>query len=375
MAAFTRSPYRRALSVVLHALALSAVACLPDAEYKHDGPTRPEPLDDGWDIATPQEVGLDPDVLESVHAELLRPDRNFGTLGVLVVKDGKLVWETYLNSLDDRDHVHHLQSVTKSITSLAFGIARDDGLFPDLEATLYDFIPAALRGLDSRKRAITLEQLLTMRSGLDFENDVFAVEMWVDKPADPLRYMLEKPLFANPGERYHYRDVDPQLVTYLIEQETGQRERELVRERLFQPLGIDDVYWESGAVDGVTLGAHGLHLRPRDLAKIGQLLLDGCSWHGEQIVSAQWCTLATTQHVPPRETEHDDEPPLGYGYYYWTLSEQGAFSGWGHGGQFVLVVPSERLVLVQVARPDSQDLHGGTLEDFYELMSPLWQSQ
>jgi CubicO group peptidase (beta-lactamase class C family) len=108
------------------------------------------------------------------------------------------------------------------------------------------------------------------------------------------------------------------------------------------------------------------------LAKIGQLLLDDCNWRGQQIISAQWCQLATSAHVPSQDVGHE-RMDLSYGYYFWVLPNDEAFAAWGHGGQFVLVVPSERLVLVQIARPDSQDLNGGVLEDFYELMSPLWR--
>jgi CubicO group peptidase (beta-lactamase class C family) len=354
----------------LVALGFVLPACLPDADYKQRGPTEPEQLNDGWEISTPEAEGLDPEVLARIHDELLREDRSFGTLGMLVIKNGKLVWETYLRRQSDRDHIHHIQSVTKSVTSLAFGLARDEGLFSDLDARLGDLMPDKLSGLDRRKRDITLEHLLTMRSGIDFDNDVFSVEILVDKPRDPLRYILEKPLYANPGQAYRYRDADPQLIAYLIERESGRHESDLVAERIFQPLGIRDYYWEHGP-DGATQGAHALHLRPRDLAKIGQLMLDGCRWQDEQIVSAEWCTLATRAHIAPEQTGHVQEP-FGFGYYFWVLTERGAFASWGHGGQFLLVVPDQDLLMVQVARPDSDDLHGSELEDFVELTSPLW---
>jgi CubicO group peptidase (beta-lactamase class C family) len=361
---------RKLMALRLIAAGFALCACLPDAEYKHRGPTQPEQLADGWEISTPEAEGLDPNVLAEIHEQLLREDRNFGTLGMLVIKNGKLVWETYLRRASDRDHINHIQSVTKSVTSLALGLARDDGLFPDLNASLGELMPRKLDGLDPRKRDITIEHLLTMRSGIDFDNDVFSVEILVDKPRDPLRYILEKPLFAVPGEVYRYRDADPQLLAYLIEQESDQLESALVEERLFEPLGIRDYYWEHGP-DGATQGAHALHLRPRDLAKIGQLLLDRCSWGGQQIVSAEWCALATRAHVTPQETGHVQEP-LGFGYYFWVLTDREAFAGWGHGGQFILAVPDQRLLMVQIARPDSDDLHGSTLEDFVALTAPLW---
>jgi CubicO group peptidase (beta-lactamase class C family) len=371
MASRSEPPRLRCTSALLALACVTANGCLPDAEFKHRGPVVPEPLNDGWEIASPESVGLDPEALAGIHEELLREDRNFATLGMLVIKDGKLVWETYLRTLADRDRYHHIQSATKSVTSLAFGIARGDGLFPDLDAPLSEFVPDELEGLDPKKAAITLEHLLTMRSGLDFDNDVFSVEMWVDKPSDPLRYILKKPLYADPGERFYYRDADPQIIGYLLDRETGQSEEAFVQERLFEPLGIEDYYWEAGH-DGTTLAAHGLHLRPRDLAKFGQLLLDGCAWHGEQLVPRAWCEDATREHVSADDVS-DDEEGRAYGYYYWVLAEPEAFAAWGHGGQFVLVVPAKRMVLVQVALPDGDDLHGSILRQFVALTEPLWR--
>jgi CubicO group peptidase (beta-lactamase class C family) len=350
----------------LASVAIAGLACgchWLDEPYKFRTTTVPEALADGWEVARPEDVGLDPAVLAGIHDELLREDRNFATLGLLVVKDGKLVFETYLRDPADRDHVQHVQSVTKSVTSLVFGVARDRGLVPDLDTTLCSILAPACDGLDARKRDITLRHLLTMRSGIDFSNDVFSMELWVDQPADPLRYILEKPLFAAPGGVFNYRDADPQLVAYALERLTGRRERDLAREWLFDPLGIEDVYWDVGT-GGVTMGAHGLHLRPRDFAKLGQLALDGGVWKGTPVVSEAWLAASTA-----RQTESDLEE-FGYGYYWWTVPELAGFSAWGHGGQFALAIPSKRLLLVQVSRPDGE-LDGSRLADFVDLVRPL----
>ena len=121
------------------------------------------------------------------------------------------------------------------------------------------------------------------------------------------------------------------------------------------------------------MAAHGLHLRPRDLAKIGQLMLQQGTFLGRRVVSSDWCALATTAQVPrgPSGTKHAD---LEYGYYYWLVPEYGAFSGWGHGGQYVFVHPGQQLVIAKTALPDTDDLHGARLEDFVELVSPLLTS-
>lgn len=349
-------------------LLVGLFGCAFDGDLKHDLGIAPEALDDGWAIAKPSEVGLSSRVLDGVQRELLRQDAYRGTLGLLVVKDRKLVFETYLRSMEDRDHYHHIQSMTKSVTSLAFGIARGDGDFDSLDLTTGELFPDAVRGLDRRKAEITLEDLFTMRSGIAFDNDVFSVEMWVDKPHDPLRYMLSKPLYADPGKRFYYRDVDPQLVGYALSERTGHSERKLVDERIFRKLGIEDYYWES-AEDGTSLAAHGLHLRPRDAAKLGQLLLDRGQWDGATVVPEDWIDEATKEHVT--STTRDRRGTFyPYGYYFWIVPDVG-YAAWGHGGQFILVVPAQNLVIVQVSLPDTDDPPGTSLNDLLGLVDPL----
>jgi CubicO group peptidase (beta-lactamase class C family) len=238
---------------------------------------------------------------------------------------------------------------------------------PSFDTTICSIFPDDCSGLDPRKQAITLEHLLTMRSGLAFDNMDFSVEMWVDKPAHPVRHILGKKLFAEPGEKYEYRDADPQLLGYAMQQLTGQTEEELARTLLFAPLGITDWYWDHGG-QGESMAAHGLHLRPRDLAKIGQLALDEGTWRGQRVVSQAWLDVATVPHVLT------DRPRLPYGYLWWIVPEAGGFSTWGHGGQYAFVVPARRLVLVMVSFPDTSAdfLHGGELEQFIDLTRPLW---
>ena len=344
----------------------AATACWFDGDLKHDTGVTPEPLEDGWQVAAPEDVGLDVAVLDQIHQQLLREDRYRGTLSLLVLKDGKLVWETYLRRRSDQAEYRNIQSATKSVTSLLFGIALDQGSIPSLELTLGELFPDEVAGLDPRKAVITLHDLLTMRSGIAFDNEHFSVEMWVDSPSQPLRYMLEKPLYADPGARYYYRDVDPQLVGYALTRLTGRSEEQLATETLFAALDIHDYFWEAGS-DGVSMAAHGLQLLPRDLAKLGQLVLDRGLWRGQRVVSEEWLELSTSEQVLSDSEYHDGVFP--YGYYWWIVPGVG-FSAWGHGGQYVLVVPSRNLVLVQTAFPDT-DFSDSDLSSFLQLVQPL----
>jgi CubicO group peptidase (beta-lactamase class C family) len=362
----------RRFIVAIVALTFAAGGCFLDQPYKHRGPTKPENLGDGWSIATPASVGIDEAVLAAIHDEILREDRHFGILGLLIIKSGQLVFETYTRSLADRDRYHAIQSATKSVTSLILGAVRDRGLLPPLDTTLCSILGSTdCAGLEPQKQQITLEHLLTMRSGIAFDNDDFSTEIMVDKPANPLHHILSKPMYAAPGERYYYRDADPQLIVYALQRLTGRTEESLAVEYFFGAMGITHYLWET-VPDGASTGAFALHLRPRDLAKFGQLMLDGGKWAGAQLLSPEWCTLATTAKVATFDGPTDN--PLGYGYYFWVPTTPSSYAFWGTGGQFVLVVPAKQLVLVQVGLPDaSGEMHGSGLLDFIALTRPLWQ--
>lgn len=352
---------------VLLLVCLALPACWLDEDLKQRRTTVPEVLDDGWEIASPQSAGLAPERLAAMHDEILREDRFVAMTALLIIKDGKLVWETYLRDPADRDVPHHVQSITKSVTSLAVGAAIARGEISGVDASIADLFPVEGAELEPRKQAMTLDDILTMRSGLDIDNDHFSIELWVDKPRDPLRYLLGKPLYADPGERFFYRDADPQLAGYALTRATSRSERDLVQERLFDPLGIHDIEWEAGH-DGVTHAAHSLRIRPRDLAKVGQLVLQRGTWQGRELVPAQWIDEATRTHVDSSEEGPDGEP-IGYGYYFWVVPGLG-FTMAGHGGQYVFIVPEEQLVMVAIGYPDSE-LHGSALDEFVPLVTAL----
>jgi CubicO group peptidase (beta-lactamase class C family) len=355
---------------VVIAVCLSSLlsGCLFDEPLKHDLGVVPEQLDDGWEIGTPEGVGLSTDSLAKIHQVLLSEDRFLGSLGMVVIKDDKLVWETYLRSLVDRDHYHHLQSATKSVTALVFGIARDHGYFPTLSQDIAGLFPDELGGLDPVKGTITLQQLLTMTSGIAFDNVDFDLEMYTFHHDDPLRYILDKPLYAAPGVRYYYRNADPQLISYALQRRTGATESALAASWLFSPLGIRDYYWQAGPSDGVTIAGNSLHLKLRDLAKLGQLILNQGQWAGHTIVSKDWLEQMTQMQI--QSDFHDaNGQPIPYGYYWYVLPNGSA--AWGNGGQYLLVDPAKQLVIAHIALPDTAELDGSELTEFVALVHDL----
>jgi CubicO group peptidase (beta-lactamase class C family) len=351
-------------------LAASFCRCVPDGLVKHPSTTTPERLDDGWEIAAPGDVDLDPDSLDKVMADVSAEDRYLNVLALLVARRGRLVFETYLLTPEDRDQYHHVMSVTKSVTSLGTGLAFAHGLSSDLDTPLYSYLPDEFDA-DPRKREITIRHLLTMRSGLLFDNSDFSTEIFANRPEHEIAYILAKPLYADPGDSFYYRDCDPQLLSCAIERATGRTLAELVRDGIFNPLGITDYYWEHTR-EGHTSGAVALHLRPRDMAKLGQLVLQRGAWQGQQLVPAAWVDSATTTQTALPESE-GPERGWSYGYYWWILSRFNGFTAWGSGGQYILVVPDKELVIVMVSMPDVSGDAGvpTTLGGFEDLVAPV----
>jgi CubicO group peptidase (beta-lactamase class C family) len=349
------------------ALCLLVLACVPDGRLKHPGTAVPAQLFDGWVVATPAEAGIAPESLDLAYAAVTDENRYLNAISLLVARHGKLVFETYVRSEADRDRRHPIQSATKCITSLALGVAMKHGLPPNVDTTIYNFFPDKFDTV-ARKRAITLRHLLTMRSGLDFANERFALEVFTGRAKDELAHILGKPLFADPGAEYVYRDCDPHLVSCAIQHATGRTTEDLMRENVFTPLGITDLYWEKTR-EGYSHGPTSLHLLPRDMARIGQLVLQRGAWQGQQLIDSAWIDTSTApQTMLPPEYPPDS---VGYGYYWWLLPTLGGFSAVGHGGQFIFVVPEEELVIAMTSYSYAGEAAGTGIEEFVELVGPI----
>jgi len=342
--------------------------CVSDAPFKFEGTTVPQQMNDGWQVASPEDVNINQAALDEVYRNFVSDDRFLNSKSLLVVKSKKLVFEAYCRDPGDRDRYGAIQSVTKSITSLVFGIIKSEGFIDSLGQRLYDTMPEKFPS-DVHKPSITLQHLLTMRSGLSFDNDVFSMEILADKPSDPIKYILKKPMYAPPGERFNYRDCDPHLISYAIWRLTGKTLEQWTKERLFDPLGIVSYYWGSDHT-GTTMGAFGLCLKARDMAKIGQMVLDHGYWNGVQIVDSSWVAISTEKQV---ETGDDTEPYIyHYGYYWWIIPRWNAFAAWGAGGNYIFIMPSREVVIVMTSMPDvDSDLFEQNLPSFEELIRPL----
>jgi CubicO group peptidase (beta-lactamase class C family) len=351
-------------AAVLLLLVLASAGCIHDGRLKIPYNDTPRPLDDGWPIAVPESLGMDGAKLRQAY-ELFFSEHDFvPARSLLVVRRGALVAEAYCRDLDDISRIGALMSATKSVTSLLTGIAIDNDGADSLDRTLYSLIPGKF-DTDSAKRRITLRHLLTMRSGIDFDNDHFSLEMDHDVHGDGIAHVLHKPLLYQPGTTYNYQDCDPHLMSAALQEIVGMTLDRFAQERLFRPIGISKHLWLAHH-DGTTYGGYGLYLTPRDMARIGKLVLQSGRWEGRQVIPEGWIRLSTA-----RQTEMDAENArLGfdYGFYWWRVPELAAFTAYGHGGQYIFVAPAQELVIVLTAEPDTDiDTVAITLPQFLVL--------
>jgi CubicO group peptidase (beta-lactamase class C family) len=275
---------------------------------------------------------------------------------LLVVRNGKLVAEAYPHDPGDMDQFANIQSCTKTFTSIMMGIAIQNGVDISVDDKLYEIYPELFDN-DLSKREITLKDALTMQTGVEFNNVKNTLQLYQTKKNSAV-FVLSFPSIYEPGTVMNYNDGAPQLVSKAIEYKTGMILADYARQELFEPLNITDWQWER-AHDGTTFGAFSLFLKPRDFAKVGQLLLQNGTWLDEQIINVDYLTVATSHIVNSEENKP-------YGFYFWIDQRNQGFYAHGHGGQILLVVPSKNLVILYTAWPYTS---GDYFDNGFEILN------
>jgi CubicO group peptidase (beta-lactamase class C family) len=321
------------LVIVLGTLAAIPLAGSPQITTTTIWPTK------GWQKATPESQGLDSSVLAEM-VEFVR-DRHLPLHSIVVVRHGRLVLDADFYPYDGT-RPHDVASATKSVTSALIGIAIDKGLIASVGARVRTLLPAAMPpAVDARRDALTVEHLLTMRSGLDcgFGNGEPELAQ-MRRSDDWAAFALGLPMRAQPGTQFAYCSCNNHVLSAIVSAHAGQSALAFAQKYLFEPLGIRDVIWPADS-RGRTHGWGDLHLFPRDLAKIGYLYLHNGRWNDRQVVSEGWVRQSVVPRVRIREG-------VSYGYGWWlnTTRDPPVFEAEGRGGQRAAVVPDKDLVVV-----------------------------
>lgn len=338
------------------------------------------PKIDDWEVARPDDVGLDPGTLCTIGTKLAAPDRP-NLHAVVVVRHGKLVYEAYTTGTDykwgtdlgavtyDATIRHDTRSVSKSVVSLLFGIALDRNLLASVDIPMLQFFPEYADLKTPENEHILLRHLLTMTAGFDWNEDTaWASEANTERKmyesSDPYRYVLERPVVYDPDERWQYNSGATALLGAVMKKSAGQSLSDFAKEALFDPLHINDFEWLVMR-NGDAIAGGGLRLRPRDMAKIGQLVLNGGEWQGRRIVSETWVKESTEPWFKAWNS-------MRYGYHWWagTSKSRDRTFDWtaaiGFGGQRIFIVPALDLVVVTTAglyRDESQGYHVRSIMD------------
>jgi CubicO group peptidase (beta-lactamase class C family) len=301
-----------------------------------------------WRTASPASQGMDGKRLDAMLAEIGATKLPIDS--VTVVRHGYVVLDAEFGRFASRslgepyaaDHRHELQSATKSVTSMLLGIALREKAATGVTvktpllrlAAAVHYVP---KHTDARKRAMTLEDLLTMQSGLAWKESGYAYEagsgndvMAMLATNDWTKYVIDRPMAALPGTTFAYDSGTSHLISAAVTVLTHRPAAELAAKRLFAPLGIDDYKWPL-APEGTSTGGFGLQLQPRDLAKLGFLYLHNGRWASRQIVPAAWIEQSTTDHVA--------NPMYEYGYLWWLDRADGYAYMAGLYGQLAAVAP------------------------------------
>jgi CubicO group peptidase (beta-lactamase class C family) len=335
-----------------------------------------------WPTASPRSVGIDEKALAAFDAEIAAG--KFGNMdGLTIIRNGKLVFEkryphdydkiygakakqeSPLNAGDvsgpynyysswwhpwyQGGDLHTLQSVSKTITSIIFGVARTRGDIPDIDTPVMKYFDESkTANVDERKRRMTIRHLLTMSAGIDWNESLPYTDpkntgSQMEASFDWVEYTINRPMAHEPGTKFEYNSGATQILAHIFRVATGTDIEAYAVKHLFTPLGVKQFYWKrspSGLVDA----EGGIYLRPRDLAKLWQLFLQNGKWDGKQIISPEWVKDSLTPHM-------DLGPNAKYGLKWWLYpygkdNKMLAWSGNGFGGQFPIVLPEYDMVAV-----------------------------
>jgi CubicO group peptidase (beta-lactamase class C family) len=315
------------------------VSCAPSAPKPNPPAYWPTA---GWHNSTPEEQGMDSEKLAQMVEHIQAEKLDLHSL--LIVRNGYLVSELYVYPYS-AEQAHWVFSVTKSVIGTLVGIAIQQGYLKDVHQTLFSLLPdQEAENLAEEKKAITLEDLLTMTSGLDCNENPAPGEAFMQASQNWVQFMLDQPVIARPGTKFNYCTSAVQLLSAMLQNVTGMSARQFANQNLFAPLGIQpalEARWPSDP-QGVTIGGYGLALTPREMAKLGFLFLNQGQWDGKTVVPADWVATSTTSHVNRGDKE-------GYGYLWWIDSQGKYYAALGRGGQHIFVYPAENLVVVFTA--------------------------
>ncbi|MGE0865873.1 MAG: serine hydrolase domain-containing protein [Vicinamibacterales bacterium] len=280
---------------------------------------------------------------------------------LLVSHRGELVLERYYGGARPAQAAN-IKSASKSVISALVGIAVSRGLIKGLDQPIADFFPELAKDPERRKREITIEDLLTMRSGLESTSGR-NYGAWVQSP-NWVRYVLNRPLIDEPGTRVEYSTGTSHLLSAILTKATRTSTWQFAQESLAKPLGFVLPRWLRDP-QGVYFGGNEMSITPRQMVRFGELYLNEGRAGGAQVLPKDW--VAKTR-VPRGKSRWGSDREYGYGFWIRELAGHDSYYAWGYGGQFVFIVPDLQLVVVTTSRSDVSRERRDHLGAIYDLV-------
>lgn len=302
-----------------------------------------------WPVSTAAAEGLSSTALDQAYQQ---GRQTAGLAALLVLKGERLVGEAYYPAAADT--LLPVGAITQQLVASLIGIAVAEGKISSLELPIYRLLAADYAALLNNKTTLTVGHLLTMSSGLSWNEQDATDKNWRQQP-DPIRYILQRDLLTTPGLEFRLNSAATQLLAAVLQKATGQSVADYARQKIFTPLGISQFQWQQLS-DGYHNAADGLQLRARDLAKLALLWQQGGRWQQQQLIPAAFMLPATEAKLPVL----NQLAGLGvshYGYALWLgqWRNQPMWVSRGLAGQWVLTLPAQQLSLIVLAKAAPAD--------------------
>jgi CubicO group peptidase (beta-lactamase class C family) len=359
--------------LLISILSLVEISCKNDfSNYYPYHP--PEQIGDGLNSGTLEEANIDTQmILKAVYR--ISQGKYKEAHSMLIYKDNKLVLEEYFQGHKyqwdapkyhgemvnwNREMAHPIMSCTKSFTSACIGIAIDHGFIDNVHQSIFDYLPDHQRLKTNNREYITIEHLLTMTSGLAWNewgaphgSSANDIDMLYFDCEDPIVCVLERPWWKEPGQLFTYNGGGMVILGEILKNATNMNIDEFSKDYLFDPLGIDSTQW-SQYPNGMYDTGGSLRINPRDMLKFGVTYLNAGLWNGERIIPSEWVENSSKfyNNNVGIKIPIEDSGKNGYAYSWWTseLSHSGEkikmFRAGGWGGQSIMVFPELDMVVV-----------------------------
>jgi len=298
---------------------------------------KPRNLNDGIKTASLSEVGMDSSIVNELTNQIIA-DYYPNIHSLLIYKDNKLAYENYFKGKDQYrgkdlgviehsiDDLHGMRSISKSVVSACIGIAISQGKIKGVDQKVFDFFKEYAAYDTGMIKGLSIKHLLTMTAGLKWNEEVpydnpENSEIKMSQSADPIDFIVSRPMTAPPGKEWQYNGGATQLLSIILERATGKKVDEFAKEYLFSPLSITTFEWIKMAGSNTPAAASGLRLRSRDLLKFGILYHNKGKWNGKQIIPRDWIEQSFHTMIPRPASTARPRSTGGYGYQFWTFND------------------------------------------------------